>query len=333
MTTFAAPSFVDRWAAGYGKSSRVTARRAQLELARSDERIFSLENDLALPEVPFGTEFPDRFIQVGIAEADLIGSAAGLALRGKLPFVNTFAVFATMRACEQFRLDISYPNLNVKVIGYYTGLSGGFAGPTHHCVEDIAVTTALPNVTVLSPADAYETYLAVRAAAVHDGPVYLRASRGDTPLVYRDEHEFRIGEAVTLADGEDLTIIATGCQIVPNALRVAKMLGEHGISCRVLNVHTIKPLDRAAVLRAARETGLIVTYEDHSVFGGLGTAVAATVLAEHPVPVLRFGVPDRFCTRTADYAEIIDLHGFGPAHVRDAVLARLMGGRRGVAAA
>lgn len=323
MTTFAKPSSLDGWVAEYGRSSRVTARRAQLELARVDERIFSLENDLALPAVPFGTEFPDRFRQLGIAEASLLGSAAGFALRGKIPFVNTFAVFATMRACEQLRVDISYPNLNVKVIGYYTGLSGGFAGPTHHCTEDIAVTTALPNFTVLSPADAYETYLAVRAAADHDGPVYLRASRSNTPMVYRQEYEYRIGEAVTLAEGEDVTIIATGCQIVPNALRAAELLGERGVSCRVLNMHTIKPLDRAAVLAAARETGLIVTYEDHNVYGGLGSAVAGVVLAEHPVPVLRFGVPDRFCTRADDYEQIIDLHGFGPTHVRDGVLARL----------
>jgi transketolase len=324
-------STLDSWVAEYGRSSRVTARRAQLELAREDERIFSLENDLGLPDVPFGKEFPDRYRQIGIAEANLIGSAAGLALRGKIPFVNTFAVFATMRACEQFRVDISYPNLNVKVIGYYTGLSGGLAGPTHHSTEDIAVTTALPNVTVLSPADSYEAYLAIKAASVHNGPVYVRASRADTPMVYQHETEFRIGDAVTLADGDDVTIIATGCQIVPNALRAAELLRQRGVSARVLNIHTIKPLDTATIIKAAQETGLIVTYEDHNVFGGLGSAVASTVLAEYPVPVLRFGVPDRFCTLAADYAEIIDLHGFGPEHVSEAVLARLARGYRAAA--
>jgi transketolase len=325
------PSPLDSWVAEYGRSSRFTARMAQLELAREDERIFSLENDLGLPDVPFGKEFPDRYRQIGIAEANLIGSAAGLALRGKVPFVNTFAVFATMRACEQFRVDISYPNLNVKVVGYYTGLSGGLAGPTHHCTEDIAVTTALPNVTVLSPADSYEAYLAIKAAAVHNGPVYVRASRADTPMVYHREREFRIGAAVTLAEGDDVTIVATGCQIVPNALRAAELLAERGVSARVLNVHTIKPLDTAAIVKAAAETGLVVTYEDHNILGGLGSAVASAVLAECPVPVLRFGVPDRFCTLAADYAEIIDLHGFGPQHVSEAVLARLIRGYRAAA--
>ncbi len=324
-------STLDSWVAEYGRSSRVTARRAQLELARSDERIFSLENDLGLPDVPFGEEFPDRYRQIGIAEANLLGSAAGMALRGKIPFVNTFAVFATMRACEQLRVDISYPNLNVKLVGYYTGLSGGLAGPTHHSTEDIAVTTSLPNLTVLSPADSYEAYLAIKAAATHVGPVYVRASRGDTPMVYREERDFRIGEAVTLVGGTDVTIVATGCQIVPNALRAADLLRERGVSARVLNMHTIKPLDKAAVLAAARETGLIVTYEDHNVYGGLGTAVASAVLAEYPVPVLRFGVPDRFCTLAADYEEIIDLHDFGPTRVCDAVLARLVSGYRAAA--
>jgi transketolase len=204
MSTLAA------WHAEYGLNSRATCRRAQLELARDDERIFSVENDLGLPEVPFDKDLPDRYLQVGIAEAAQIGVAAGLAMAGKVPFVNTFAVFATMRACEQLRLDVAYQGANVKVIGYYTGLSGGHAGPTHHCVEDIAITRAIPGLTVLSPADAYEAYLAVRAAAEHPGPVYLRASRAATPAVYDRPYKFRIGEAVRLRDGDDVTILATG---------------------------------------------------------------------------------------------------------------------------
>lgn len=308
------------WADTYGTNSRVTSRIAQLELARADDRVFSLENDLALASVPFGKEFPDRYLQVGIAEANLLGVAAGLALRGHIPFVNTFAAFATTRACEQLRLEVAYARTNVKVVGYYTGLSGGFAGPTHHSIEDIAVTRALPGLTVLSPADAYEAYQATLAAAAHDGPVYLRASRAQTPLVHRRETEFRIGEAVTLAEGEDVTIIATGCLLVARALEAAALLAARGISCRVLNMHTLKPLDEHAIVAAARETGLVVTYEDHNEIGGLGSAVAGVVLATNPVPVLRFGVPDRFCSPGAEYEDILDHHGLSPRAVVAAVL-------------
>lgn len=308
------------WADTYGTNSRVTARVAQLDLARADDRVFSVENDLALPSVPFGKEFPDRFLQIGIAEANLMGVAAGLAMRGHIPFVNTFATFAATRACEQLRVELAYPRTNVKVVGYYTGLSGGFAGPTHHSIEDIAVTRALPGFTVLSPADAYEAYQAIWAAAAHDGPVYIRASRAETPLVHRRETEFRIGEAVTLAEGDDVTIIATGCLLVARALEAAELLAECGISCRVVNMHTLKPLDEQAIVAAARDTGLIVTYEDHNSLGGLGSAVAGVVLANEPVPVLRFGVPDQFCSPGAEYEDILDQIGLSPRDVVRAVL-------------
>ncbi|MFC3895376.1 transketolase family protein [Lentzea rhizosphaerae] len=314
---------LDTWVSEHGTSSRTTCRVAQLDLARGDERVYSLENDLGLPSVPFGKEFPDRYRQIGIAEANLLGVASGLAQSGRIPYVNTFAVFASMRACEQMRVDLSYPKANVKVVGYYTGLSGGFAGPTHHCTEDIAVTTALPGFTVLSPADAYEAYLATQAAASVEGPVYLRASRGDTPMVYSSEYPFEIGKAVTLREGSDVTIIATGCLVVPRAVEVASRLASRGISCRVLNMHTLKPLDVPAIVAAARETGLIVTYEDHNLLGGLGSAVAAVVLENEPVPVLRFGVPDVFCTRSDEYEEILDLYGLGVHDVYEAVMRRL----------
>lgn len=312
------------WYTEYGLSSRVTARRAQLDLAREDNRIYSVENDLGLPEVPFDKEFPERYLQAGIAEADQIGIAAGLAMRGKVPFVNTFAVFGTMRGCEQLRLDVCYNGAPVKLVGYYTGLSGGYAGPSHQCVEDIAVTTAMPGMTVLSPADAYETYLAVKAAAAHPGPVYVRASRGPTPAVHDRTAEFRIGEAVVLRDtgGEpsDVSILATGCQIVPMALKTADLLAENGVRARVVNVHTLKPLDRVAILAEARRSKLLVTYEDHNRIGGLGSAVAGVVLAEHPTPVLGFGVPDQYCAQTAEYDEMLERYGLGPARVSAAVL-------------
>lgn len=318
MTTLA-PT-LDGWHARYGLNSRVTCRWAQLELAAQDERIFSVENDLGLPDVPFDREFPARYLQVGIAEANLLGVASGLAMAGKVPFVNTFAVFATMRACEQLRLDICYQRANVKVMGYYAGTSGGHAGPTHHCIEDIAIARAMPGLVVLSPADAYEAYLAVLAAAEHDGPVYLRATRAATPAVYQEPYRFRIGEAVRLRDGDDVTILATGCLMVADALRIADELAAAGVGCRVLNVHTLKPLDTEAVLAAAGQTRLLVTYEDHNVVNGLGSAVASVVAAHHPVPVLRYGVPDQFCARTAEHEDMPDLYGFGVRHVRDGVL-------------
>ena len=313
------------WYERHGYNSRVTCRVAQLELARVDPRIYSVENDLGLPEVPFDKEFPDRYIQAGIAEADLLGIAAGLSMRGKIPYVNTFATFATMRACEQLRLDVAYPRHNVKVVGYYAGLSGGHAGPTHHCAEDIAVTRGIPNLTVVAPADAYEAYLAILAAAEHDGPVYLRASRADTPAVYETvpPPDFRIGRAVRLRDGGDVTIVASGCLVVPHALDAAGLLAARGVECRVLNMHTLKPLDEEAILDAARDTRLIATYEDHNVIGGLGSAVASVVLSGAPAPVLRFGIPDEFCSRTGEYEEMVAAYGYGPATVAGAIMRHL----------
>jgi transketolase len=307
----------------YGTNSRVTARIAQLELARRDERIFSVEDDLGLPDVPFDKEFPERYVQAGIAEADQLGIAAGLAMHGKVPFVNTFAAFATMRACEQLRLDIAYNRANVKIVGYYAGLSGGYAGPTHHCIEDIAITRAIPGITVMSPADSYEAYQAVYAAAEHDGPVYIRASRSETPPVHDTEAPFVMGRAIRLREGRDVTIIGTGCLMVANALASADILAGCGIAARVIDMHTVKPLDEDAILAAAADTGLIATYEDHTVAGGLGSAVASVVLAGHPVPVLPFGVRDEFCSRTAEYAEMLTDYGIGPQSMADVIRRRL----------
>ncbi|KAA9159610.1 transketolase family protein [Amycolatopsis acidicola] len=314
------------WYAEHGLSSRVTSRQAQLDLARLNERVFSVEGDLGLPAVPFGKEFPARYLQLGIAEADLVSVACGMAMAGKVPFVNTFAAFAVLRACEQIRLDAAYAGSNVKIAGYYTGLSGGYAGPSHSCLEDIAITRAIPDLVVVSPADAYEAYRATVAAFRHDGPVYLRLSRGDTPPVYSEHYEFTLGRAVTLAEGTgspDVAIIATGCQIVPQALEAAGLLGEYGLRVRVLNMHTLKPLDTKAIVDAARVARLVVTYEDHNIHGGLGSAVASTLLTRHPAPLLRFAVPDVFCTDTAEYPEMLARYGLSAEHVRDGVRSAL----------
>ncbi|HKH44171.1 MAG TPA: transketolase C-terminal domain-containing protein [Thermoanaerobaculia bacterium] len=302
------------WIAAYSLSGRTACRKAQLDLARVEERLFSLEGDLGQYNVPFHREFPDRFLQIGIAEGDLVGAAVGLAMRGKIPFVNTFAAFLSMRACEQVRFDVACQSANVKLVGYVAGLSGCFAGSSHHCIEDMAILRAMPNLVILSPADAVETYKATWAAAAWDGPVYLRVGRADTPQVYFGDYELTIGKVVVLAEGDDLAILATGNQMVAEAVAAAKQLGQAGIGARVLNVHTVQPLDREAVLAAAA-TGAVVTVEDHNVLGGLGGAVAELLAQEVPVPVVRVGVEDRFCETVGPYEEMVAHYGLDAASI------------------
>ncbi len=296
------------WIARYTLSSRTACRIAQLELAREDERLFSLEGDLGQYSVPFHREHADRFLQLGIAEADLVGTAVGLARRGKVPFVNSFAAFLSCRACEQVRLDVAYHRANVKLVGYYAGLSGGPAAPTHHAVEDLAILRALPNLVVLSPADSVETCKAVRAAAAHDGPVYIRVGRAETPQVFFADYEFAIGKAVVLAPGDDVALLATGNQMVAEAVAAGRQLRAAGIGAAVVDVCTIKPLDRETVLAAAA-AGAVVTVEDHSVLGGLGGAVAELLAQEMPVPLVRVGVEDQFCEIVGPYEEMVPFYG------------------------
>ncbi|HEV7516785.1 MAG TPA: transketolase C-terminal domain-containing protein [Thermoanaerobaculia bacterium] len=296
------------WIAEYTLSTRTVCRKAQLDIARTDERVFSVEGDLGQYTVPFHSEFPRRFLQMGIAEADMVGTAAGLAMRGKIPFVNSFAAFLAMRACEQVRLDVAYHKTNVKLVGSYAGISGGPAAPTHHSVEDLAILRAMPNLVLLSPADAVEAYKATWAAYAHHGPVYLRVGRAETPQVYFGDYEFAIGKAVRLREGADITLIASGSRMVWEALEASGQLAAEGIGARVLNLHTVKPLDGEAILAAARETGAIVTVEDHNVHGGVGCAVAEVVLSEHPVPVVRVGLPDLFCEEVGPYEEMLPVY-------------------------
>jgi transketolase len=318
------------WIAAYSLSSRTACRKAQLEIARVEERLFSLEGDLGQYNIPFHREHPGRFLQIGIAEGDLVGTAVGLALRGKIPFVNTFASFLSMRACEQVRFDVACQGVNVKLVGYCAGLSACFAGPTHHSIEDMAILRALPNLVILSPADAVETYKATWAAAAWDGPVYLRVGRAETSQVYFGDYELTIGKAVTLAEGDDVALVATGCQVVAEALAAAKALGQAGIGARVVNVHTVRPLDREAVLDAAA-TGAVVTIEDHSVVGGLGGAVAELLAEEAPVPLVRVGVQDCFCETAGPYEEMAAHYGLDAAAIVAAArraLERKRAGRR-----
>lgn len=297
------------WFADHGLSSRVTCRQAQLDIARLDQRVCSLEGDLALPAVPFEREIPERYIQLGISEANIVGFATGLAKQGRIPFVNSFASFIAMRACEQVRLDVAYHRGNVKLVGAYAGIGGGPAGATHHATEDLAVLRAMPGMVILSPADSLEAYKATWAAAYHEGPVYLRVGRADTPRVYERDYSFHVGTAVELATGSDVTIVATGGKIVHEALVAATSLRRQGITCMVLNVHTIKPLDAAAIVEAATLTGAVVTVEEHSVVGGLGGAVAELLLQEAPVPVWRLGLRDAFCDVLGPYEEMSSWYG------------------------
>jgi transketolase len=241
----------------------------------------------------FQKEFPNRHINMGIAEANMVGTAAGLATCGKIPFVSTFAIFAAGRAFEQIRNTVAYPKLNVKIAPTHAGISVGEDGGSHQSIEDIALMRAIPGMVVLSPADAVETKKMVFAAAEYDGPVYIRMGRLDVPVIFDEDYDFQIGVANTLKNGTDVTIAATGL-MTAKALEAAEILAQEGISARVINVGTIKPLDGETILKAAKETKFIVTAEEHSVIGGLGAAVAEFLGEVHPTLVKRVGVYDQF---------------------------------------
>lgn len=245
----------------------------------------------------FGDKFPDRFFNVGIAEQNMFSIAAGMAKSGLLPFVSTMAAFTAMRSAEQVRTDICYQNLNVKIISTHSGTSFGAAGTTHHCTEDMAIMRSFAGMTVIAPADGIETANAVRASVEYDGPVYIRIGRGFEPPYYKDEdYGFRIGKAVEISEGTDITLICCGITVL-QAAEAAKILKrDDGLSVRVLNMHTIKPLDEDAVLKAITETRRIITFEDHNVHGGLGTAVADVVAASGKGCAFeKVGIPDCFC--------------------------------------
>lgn len=277
--------------------------KALIELGKTHENIVVLDADLSLSTRTswFGREFPDRFFNFGIAEANMISAAAGLASCGKIAFASTFAVFASGRAYNQFRTSVAFPKLNVKVVASHGGISVGEDGPTHQVVEDIAIMRALPNVTVVVPADAIETEAAVKACVEHIGPLYMRLGRPAWPLVYERGYKwketpltFKIGENITLTEGQDLAIMATGW-MVSEALKASKSLAREGIDAGVIDVHTIKPLDERAITKTAKETGAVVTAEEHSVIGGLGSAIAEVLVESAPVPMVKVGVKDSFC--------------------------------------
>ncbi len=261
----------------------------------------------------FKKKYPNRFFDCGIAEGNMMSAAAGIATTGLIPFVSSFAMFAAGRAYEQVRNSVGYPHLNVKIGATHAGVTVGEDGATHQCNEDIALMRTIPGMVIINPADEKETAAAVEAAILHDGPVYIRLGRAAVPALYGDDYMFEIGRGVTLAEGSDVTIVATG-YTVHLALEAAKTLAEDGISARVLNIHTIKPLDTALIEKAARETGCIVTVEEHSIIGGLGSAVTETVCECCPVPVTRMGVKDVY-GRSGTVADMLAYAGLTAADI------------------
>ncbi len=269
--------------------------KALVELGEKNEKLVVFDADLAAATKTgmFKKAFPDRFIDCGIAEGNMMGVAAGMATAGYTVFASSFAMFAAGRAFEQIRNTIGYPHLNVKIGATHAGISVGEDGASHQCCEDIALMRTVPGMTVINPADDVEARLAVFAAAEHDGPVYMRFGRLAVPRIFDGSYKFQIGKGVYLNKGTDVTIIATGL-LVERAMQAVELLKNEGISASLINMATIKPIDREIIIDAANTTGCIVTAEEHNIIGGLGSAVAEVVAEECPVPVLRVGVEDTF---------------------------------------
>ena len=277
-------------------ATRDSYGNALTELGAKHENLIVLDADLAgaTKTSIFKKAYPERHIDCGIAEGNMMGIAAGLSTTGKVPFASTFAMFAAGRAFEQIRNSIGYPKLNVKIGATHAGISVGEDGATHQCNEDIALMRTIPGMVVINPSDDVEAKAAVYAAYEHEGPVYLRFGRLAVPVINdRPDYTFELGKGITLKEGNDITIIATGL-CVYESLEAAKMLEADGIHARVINIHTIKPLDEALVVKAAKETGRIFTVEEHSIIGGLGSAVCDTLAAQHPARVTKIGVEDTY---------------------------------------
>jgi transketolase len=290
--------------------NRVIYGKTLVELGERNPAVVVLEADISKSTntFHFARRFPERFFNMGTAEQNLVCFAAGLATTGKLPFVSTFAVFASLRAGEQIRSSVAYPKLNVKIVATNAGVEICGDGPTHQACEDLAVMRAMPNLVVLSPSDPVTTSKATEAIAAYVGPVYMRLGRQDARALHAEDVPFEIGRMLPLREGSDITLIATG-NMVEQALLAAEALALTGVQARVLDCHTIKPIDREAIRAAARETAGIVTAEDHSVCGGLGSAVCEVVAETHPCPVRRVGLQDRFASSGRDYRALLAHYG------------------------
>ena len=281
------------------------------ELGEQNTKIVGLEADVASSTKSgiFGKAFPERYFNVGISELNMVSMAAGFAREGMIPYVNTFAVFMTTRGADPIQSLIAYDNQNVKLCGTYCGLSDSYDGASHQAITDLAFVRAIPNMTVITAADGAETRKAVFAMAEHDGPVYLRLSRAEAPVYYSDDMDFQIGRGITVREGGDVTIITTGT-VLHKALEAADLLAQEGISATVVDMHTIKPIDRDLVIQCAIRTGAIVTVEEHSIYGGLGSAVAEVLVENKPVPMERIGAVD--FAESGDYGELLVKYGYSP---------------------
>lgn len=300
------------------KATRESYGEALTELAKELPQIVVLDADLAeaTKTAFFKKAYPNRFIDCGIAEANMVGVAAGLASCGKIPFATSFAMFSAGRAYEQVRNLVGYPKLNVKIVGTHAGISVGEDGATHQCCEDIALMRTIPGMVVLNPADHYETKAAVKAAAQWNGPVYIRLGRlAVESFNNSDDYRFELGKGITLRDGKDVTIVATGL-MVSRALEAVKHLADQGIDARLIDIHTIKPIDRELIVRAAKETGKIITVEEHSVIGGLGDAVCSVLAEECPVPVVKIGVNDQY-GHSGPAQALLDEFGLNAARIEE----------------
>jgi transketolase len=301
-----------------GPATREAFGRALVEVARANKDVVACDADLSKSTMTtyFAKEFPERFFECGIAEANMVAIAAGLAYAGKIPFVASFSAFVMNKGFEQLRVTVAYPNTNVKVVGTHSGISIGEDGPSQMSVEEIALACSLPGFLVFSPADEVSMKAIVHLATEHVGPVFIRAGRVKAPIIYQADHKFEIGKAVQLTDGKDVTIMATGL-LVSEALKAMAQLDAQGISARVLDFHTIKPLDNEAIARAAKDTGAIVVAEEHLVDGGLGVRVAQAVAMSNPCAMEFVGLTDYAESGSPD--ELLDKYGMRAPQIIDAV--------------
>lgn len=300
-------------------ATRQAYGEALKQLAATNPNVVVLDADLSKSTMTaeFKNVAPERFINVGIAEQNLIGTASGLSLAGKIPFASTFAMFAAGRAFEIIRNTVAYPKLNVKIAATHAGLTVGEDGASHQAIEDLSIMRSIPNMVVLNPADGVEAKKAVIAAANYDGPVYIRLGRAAVEEIFDENYNFEIGKGVELVQGNDVSIIATGI-MVEKALKAAEILKADGINARVINIHTIKPIDAELIIKAAKETKRIVTAEEHSIIGGLGSAVLETISEECPVPVIRIGVKDTF-GESGKPNELLEKYGLTEKEIVEAV--------------
>ncbi len=291
---------------------------ALFDLGSKDKRIVVLDADVShsTKTIKFGEKFPDRFFNIGIAEANMMNIAAGFAASGFIPFASTFSFLICLRAVEQIRSSIAYPGLNVKIAAGYGGLSDSYDGATHHSVCDIAIIRSIPNMTVIVLGDAQEVKQAVPVIARFVGPIFFRLSRAEVPVIFDESHRFEIGKGNLLKQGDDVTLVATGI-MVAKALEASEQLEKEGKNARVIEIHTIKPLDDSILTESARETGALVTIEEHNIYGGLGSAVAESLAKHQPVPIEMVGILDTFA-ESGSYEKLLDKYKMGVTDIVNA---------------